>query len=405
MVSLHLGVIVHSLLVAGLTQTSTASSTAAAAQQLERSEVHFKPGSGLVAVSADKAFRLAIRARAQVLYTAHESESWDNALELRRARVAFTGHAFGEHNKYKLEIAISSRDLGVRDGVATRSPLLDYVFTFDHVRDLTLQLGQYKVPFNRERVISSGDLQMIDRSIVNAELTLDRDLGFDLRSSDLFGLDLFRYYAGVYINAGQGAFEAKDFDFMYIVRFEVLPFGMFKDYVPVDFSRSETPKLSLGVAYAFLDEAAKDRGILGRAAKDAGTTDFNLGLVDVMFQVAGLSVQGEAIVRHGERNPGAAVDDAGDPIAPELPRNAAGAFLQAGYLIPDSMLEISSRIGLIRPFGDDSSLTKSNEVGAGVSYYFGEHPFKLQADYFRLWSLGGIEEGEHRIRVQLQAGL
>lgn len=42
-------------------------------------------------------------------------------------------------------------------------------------------------------------------SHLNAEFNLDRGLGFDLRSSNLAGLNSFKYYVGLYIGEGRNA--------------------------------------------------------------------------------------------------------------------------------------------------------------------------------------------------------
>ena len=44
-----------------------------------------------------------------------------------------------------------------------------------------LWVGQTKLPGNRERVISSANLQQVDRSLLNSRFNIDRDFGFQLR--------------------------------------------------------------------------------------------------------------------------------------------------------------------------------------------------------------------------------
>ncbi len=376
----------------------------------------FKLGKGLVVSSQDGDFGLETRLRAQFLYTIASEQDDDGewgpateGLQIRRARLQFKGHFWGKHNKFKTEFAVSPRDMGVRDssngGTPGTSLLLDWYLDFDHVRDLSLRVGQYKVPFNRQRVISSGDLQLVDRSIVNSEFTVDRDIGLDIRSKDLFGLDLLKYYLGVYAGEGRNSNNQSDFGMMYLARVEVLPMGGFKDYAEVDFERLATPKMSIGLGYGYLDRAKRDRGIIGSAPADGGTTDFNLLNGDIMLKYAGLSVFSEAIWRKGSRTPGSAVDDMGAAIAEAAPLDGYGAMLQAGYLLPKSRFEVAARGGIVRPSGDDSALDEEDEVGGGVSYYFAQHPFKLQADYFHLSEGPDADNrsASHRVRIQLQA--
>jgi hypothetical protein len=234
-----------------------------ATREVAAGGIRYRPGKGFELKTADGDFSLTTKLRAQVLYSTESSEEAglvqvSEGLQIRRARVAFSGNIFGKHNKYKMELAVSPRDEGVGASGVMLTPLLDWNMTFDYLPAATLVVGQYKVPYSRQRVISSGSLQFVDRSIVQGEFNLDRDIGLDIRSSDpLF--DLFRYYAGVYIGEGRGAFELTQPGLMYLGRVEVLPFGEFADYVEADFERSLKPRLSVGVAYAYLDNAGATR--------------------------------------------------------------------------------------------------------------------------------------------------
>ncbi len=159
---------------------------------LEKS--YFKPGTGLVLTSGDERFQLAPRLRVQYLYemTAEDEADPVQRFQIRRARLQFKGYIFNKNNKFKAEFAFSPNDVGMKGAPPTTSPLLDFYVDFAYLRDLTLRVGQYKISHNRERMISSGDLQLVDRSIVNSEFTLDRHVGLDLRSKDLFGIDKLR---------------------------------------------------------------------------------------------------------------------------------------------------------------------------------------------------------------------
>ena len=254
--------------------------------------------------SADERFRLEVRARGQIAYDVRGPDDWRHQIQIRRARLQLSGYTFSPNVRFKLEIALSPADVGISDsqvdGVPTRSPLLDFYVDFRHLRDLQVRVGQYKVPSNRQRVISSGNLQLVDRSILNAEMTLDRDVGFDLRSADFLGLGKLRYYAGVYMGRGRGARGYDDFGLMYLGRVEVLPFGLFDDYVEGDFDRTG-PRLSLGAGYVHVDRARRNRGILGDVPVDGGTTDTHHLFVDAHFKARGFSLLAEWSWRSGAR--------------------------------------------------------------------------------------------------------
>ncbi|MFT5680230.1 MAG: phosphate-selective porin OprO/OprP [Myxococcota bacterium] len=408
---------VLSLLVAG---TAAADDTLAPEWEAERvskrpidaEAAQFVPGKGLEIASVDGDFKLQTRLRAQYLYQGvmTADEDAEHYFMIRRARLQFSGNMWGKNNKFKAEIAISPRDDSFEgvdfngddaddSNLVKTTPLLDWYQEFTQIRDLNVRIGQYKVPYSRQRVISSGNLQLVDRSVTsNAEFTLDRDLGIDIRSKDLFGLDLFKYYAGVYIGEGRNTSNktigAGDQGLMYIARVEVLPFGSFKDYSEADLARSTEPGLSIGAAYAYVAEAPKTRGILGSTITD-DVWNYQNVTGDLMFKYAGFSLLSEVFMRQGEAESGVATS------------NGWGTMAQAGYLIPNTAAEITGRYGMNRRIGTETESVFDeglNEAGGGVGYYFAHHPLKLQADVFRIWNeADGQEAGELMIRSQLQA--
>jgi hypothetical protein len=379
------------------------------AHDVDLDKAQYVPGDGLTFSSKDGRFELATRLRAQLLYSlAHDGEdrSTLHGLQIRRARLQFKGHVFNEHNQFKVELALSPRDMAF-DGVPTRTPILDWYFDFTYLRDLSLRIGQYKIPYSRQRVISSGDLQLVDRSGANSEFNLDRDIGIDIRSKDFLGVDRLRYYAGVYLGEGRDQFELGNFELMYLGRVEVLPFGLFDDYEEADFDRSLKPRLSLGAAYAFVDGAVNNRGVLGSAPTDGGTTDYHNITADAVFKIGGFSLFGDVYYRQGRRDFGDAtvVDDLGveTPAPREAARNGLGWSAQAGFLIPRVPFEIAGRYAEVLPSSPASALMRRDEAGGGLSYYFAGHPLKLQLDYFALWTDGRIERADSLVRLQLQA--
>lgn len=397
--------------------------------RIDNDENTYKPGTGMHLESEDGKFALTTRLRAQMRQeilseTSGGESELSQVFQIRRARLQFKGHTFNEHNKMKVELAFSPRDLGVRDGQVRRTPLLTWYFEFDYLRDLTLRMGQYKIPYSRQRVVSSGDLQLVDRSLANGEFNEDRDIGFDLRSKDLFGLGGYlRYYAGVYMGEGRDFGDRNataDFKLHYLGRLEVLPMGDFKDYKEADIERNLTPKLSLGGAYSFHHDAQRDRGVLGSTPDDGGTTNYHSFNVDYAFKWYGFSSTGEFHWRKGDRAPGGAmIMDPTDPtlavLAPvSAARNGYGLHVQAGYLFPRTAIEIAARYSGVRGNGTQdpgdlatdtdgfTSLGREDSVGGGLSYYFAGHPWKLQTDFFHSWKDGDQGESEDLFRLQLQ---
>jgi hypothetical protein len=349
----------------------------------------WKPGS-------DEMFALDFRLRVQLRYELqhdHEERETSNVFSVRRARLQFKGHLFGEHNKYYLQIAISPNDMGWTADGPSFTPIRNWELSFDYLRDLTVTVGQMKVNYNRQRVISSGDLQLPDRSTVTGEFTLDRDVGLKLSSNDLGGIGYLRYSLGIFNGEGRDGYRVDDMGMLYVARLELVPTGDADGEWTddeVDWSRSLRPSFVIAGAYAFHDRAKRDRGSLGNRPLDQGTTDFHQAQADLMFKYAGLSLTGEFQWRKGIRQfgEGTVIDDMGmEVLAPRLAaRNGLGYFVQAGVLIPRLPLEFIGRWAQIIGLGDASqtSLPDSEEAGGGVSWYFARHSLKLSADYFRL---------------------
>jgi phosphate-selective porin OprO and OprP len=372
---------------------------------VEAGGIKFRPGKGVEINSADDDFQLRIRVRVQLLYSlvrgnlgprdADEPEELRNDFAIRRARFIFQGHAFGKDNQYKLEI----------DPLRPDNVVLDYYLDFTQNKNVEVRVGQYKISSNRQRVISSGDLQMVDRSSVNAEFSLDRDIGLDIRSRDFLGKNRMRYVLGISAGNGINNFHFQDFGMVYLVRLEYLPLGIFDDYTEVDFDRTG-PRLSIGSTYSYFVHAEKQLGMIGAPFADGGTANYQFAYADVMFKARGFSLLSEFALRTGTRIVGdITTDPDGNPIEPTLARNGAGWMAQAGYLIPKIRLEFAARGSIIRAIGSSTSVQDSNGTTFSASWYFFRHPFKIQADVSQEWRSEAFNDGGTTVRIQLQASL
>lgn len=385
----------------------------------------WKPMTGVQIKSADDRFALTLRLRAQLRYELeHDDEANDtrNVVMVRRARIQMRGHVFGEHNKYYFQIALSPKDMDWTSDGPTFTPIRDWQVSFDYLRDLTITVGQMKKPFNRQRVMTDGNQQLVDRSITSAEFNIDRDVGVKLSSKDLAGLGYLRYAVGVFNGEGRDAYRLADSGFAYVGRLEILPMGNAAenwDYDEVDWKRSRRPSVSVGLTYAYDDRAQHDLGSHGDRFADGGTVDYHHAEADAMLKIAGLSVTSEFEFREGHRNFGDAtvVDQAGVEMpAPRIPaRDGLAYHVQAGFLIPRVPVEIAARWGQIFGLGGPrrTSLPDRDEVGGGLSYYIARHSLKIQADYFRgrsdvydpevlAFHGRGWRDGTDEFRVQLQ---
>lgn len=376
--------------------------------------VSFKPGRGLVVTSADSNYEFGIGVRLQFLSIVEHAQNVDarQTFQIRRARLSSAGHIGSPHLKYRFELAFGPREVNTTGGVPQTSPLNDAVADWTGLRDVNVRVGQYKVPLDRQRIIPFFRLQLIDRAITDTEFTFDRDVGMDLHSDDLFGLGLFRYNLGVFTGDGRNTFGLGPFALTYVARVEVSPFGAFDGYSEVDFERSDL-RASLGAAYLLIDDAPRDRGILGAAPADGGTTDMQVATVDLLLKFKGISALSAFFYRNSRRNPGPLEDEAGmpilgsngEPIGIAPSRDGVGFLAQAGYLLPGWPLEVAARYAVLD--GVDSpnrdGLTRTEEFAGAVNYYFVNHQLKLQANYAQIVTNGDYAGALGRLLTQLQA--
>jgi phosphate-selective porin OprO/OprP len=389
-------------------------------REAELPNARYKIGNGVTISSANGRYSLQVRARLQFRYDLEhpnvEGEPVSQLFQIRRARVVLAGNVFSPYIRYQFQFGFSPRDMSndipsdLEDSIR-RNPLRDARLEFTRLRNFTIWAGQSKVPFSRERVISSSNLSMVDRSLVNAEFSLDRDIGIVATSKDLGGLGKLGYSLGVFMGEGRNSFESRDAGLLYVGRFEVTPFGKFEDYVQGDGERSKAPGLSIGAAYAFHDRAHAARGVGGNPPADGGTTNFHHVTADLAFKWRGVSLLTAFHLRRGfDRVNGGVVDADDMPIATVPARQGIGWIGQLGWVVPKIPLELVGRYALARNvYGQQSSQPEADEAGVGINWYFVGHNLKLQLDYFRLWdgSLGAsyAEQARHgtdRFRVQVQ---
>jgi phosphate-selective porin OprO/OprP len=406
-------------------KTDVTAFNARTGDESEISQSRHKIGKGLTFTSKDRRFSLQVRARLQLRYDVEHYNALDaegqakdtmQSLQIRRARLQLQGNVFSPYVRYVFQFGFSPRDmqndLPQDPGALRRSPLRDARVEFDRLRDFTVWMGQFKVPFSRQRIISSSNMNMVDRSLVNAEFNLDRDIGFQAMSKDLGGLgNRLAYYVGVFMGEGRNAFDLKDTGMLFVGRLELMPFGKFDDYTEGDVARSKKPGLSIAGAYAFQDRAHAAKGSIGDFPADGGTTDFHHINTDLLFKWRGLSLQTALHLRKGfNRKSGGAVDETGAAIPTVPTRQGLGWYGQLGYVVPKIPLEIVGRYGLVRnTHGALSSLKDQDEAGGGLNWYFVGHDLKLQLDYFRVWDQGmgtttaeRARNGTDRVRLQFQ---
>jgi len=338
-------------------------------------------------VGQDSTWSMKIGARMQFLASSvwQEGESNNINFLVRRARLKFGGYAFTPKLRYKLELGLSNRDMAgsnLQTGYAPRM-ILDAVMKYNFAKNLDLWFGQTKLPGNRERVISSANMQMVDRSILNARFNIDRDIGLQLRHhftiSDHF---VVREILAISQGEGRNITTGNIGGLQYTGRVELLPMGNFTskgDYFGSDLKREPKPKLAIAATYNYNNNAVKTRGNQGSyMTTDYGYYETNISnvFVDAMFKYKGFSFMGEYADRNSN-NP-FATDSDGTETGDVVQVGEAFNF-QSGYLFKNNW-EVSGRYSNVKLDESITGKTPENQYTLGVSKFIAGHSLKIQTD-------------------------
>ena len=347
-----------------------------------------KFGKGLFnLVGQDSSWTMKVGVRFQFLATSlmSEEESPLTGFLIRRSRLKFDGYAVSPKLQYKIELGLSNRDMSGVSIYTGNTPryIMDAVLKYNFYQNFVLWVGQTKLPGNRERVISSANMQQVDRSILNSRFNIDRDIGFQLRHhftiADHFVIkEIFALSQGEGRNVVTGNIGGHQ----YTGRIELLPMGNFTskgDYSGSDLKREQTPKLAIGVSYDHNNNAVRTRSNMGSyMVTDTGfyETNINTLFIDAMFKYKGFSLMAEYANR-----------DAKDPIAKnsdgtvtgDVVQVGKGVNLQSGYLFKNNW-EISGRYSSVELDESITGVMPEYQYTFGLSKFIVGHSLKVQTD-------------------------
>ncbi len=344
----------------------------------EHAMIHFENGVGFDAPG--KQFSMNIRFRLQNrigFITASNDDFTVTEIEalVKRMRLRFDGFVLSTNLSYTIQLAFTRYD---QDWDKTHFPniLRDAMIYYRFNSKFYMGFGQGKLPGNRQRVTSSGQLQFIDRSNANNLFNIDRDFG------------LFAYYSvpintavlnikGA-ISSGDGRNDSYSGDGLaYTGRIEVLPLGSFTDkgdYSEGDLKREPSPKISLAATYSYNIHAHKSSGQYG--FEITNPKNIESVFVDALFKYKGVSVASEYLMRNCDNPMTFSVVDSSQLYI----YTGNGFFSQASYLFKNNY-EVAGRYSVVNPSSSISSKeVKTEYYTIGVSKYIKEHRIKLQAN-------------------------
>lgn len=331
----------------------------------------YKIGKGLTFQSRDGKFEASIKNRLQTRYTftdqSDPAKDDTSSFAVRRMKTLIRGHILYPSLRYQFQASFAPK------------PALDDAFLQWRPRPyFGAQVGQYRVPFNRQNINSSGSLQLVDRAITDEFFAFGRDQGVTVIGS-WFGpkSDQLQWDLGIFNGNGVNPASNENSDHLGVARILYMPLGAFKYYTESDLDDGRKPLLGLGAAGAFnsqADTSGKEKATIlgdtrfgrffGSGIKDL--FDVAQATADAQFRYRGFSVLGDYFWAEADPN--------------TLPsKRAVGYDFQAGYFIIPRRLEAAFRYAFVDR-DRDAAHSGLREVGGALGYFFLGQSLKLQMD-------------------------
>lgn len=378
-------------------------------QQRIYSLPYYSYGKGLGFTSPDSIYQMNIRFRIQSRASLKGQQNEDNAIDgqIRRLRLRLDGYVGDPRFTYAVQLSFAPGDLGgsVQEGQNIQI-IRDAVVFYSINEKWSIGFGQTKLPGNRQRVNSSGALQLTDRSINNAAFNVDRDFGLQLNYLNQ-NRDEFSYNFKGAISQGEGRniTDNNDANLAYTGKVELYPFGSFKkngEYFEGDLMREETPKLMVSGTYQFNNKAKRSQGQQGFELYDK--RDLHAIFGDLIFKYNGFAFMGAYMQRYTKY-----------PLAFD-PQNwlvnnyvvaGKGFDLQSSYLFPNNF-EIIGRYSW-QKMHEDVHIYRphAQQLTVGLTRYIWEHAFKVQAEAtFNIEEYAnGLIKNPWYLRFQIEIGI
>jgi len=357
------------------------SSNVVLSQETTRSSASFDFNEkGIIFQTSDTSSQVMMRFRIQSSMTFNTESEEDfsianSDMSIRRMRLRFGGFLHDPRLTFNLQLSFARGDMDFKDSDIPN--IIRDAMVFWNIRpNLQIGVGQTKLPGNRQRVISSGDLQFPERSLVNSKFTLDRDFGVQAYYSHSISDVLINLRGAISTGDGRYAPQMSGAKFAYTGRVELLPFGRFAqggDYFESDLSREPKPKVSIGLSYSDNKKSTRTHGQLG--SKLYSPRDMQSIMSDVLLKYRGFALYGEYAQRNAE-----------DPITRNETGDIKYVYTGTGYLGQMSYLfknnvEIASRYVVVAPDEELKGLSGADwnrHIAAVCTYYFSKHRAKLQ---------------------------
>jgi len=293
----------------------------------------------------------------------------ETTIGISRARVKIGGHIYKPYYTFYFEQDLKGGNL------------LDFRVQIEKMKFLKLRVGQWKARYSRERVISSGKQQGLERSIINRIFTIDRQQGISIYGNlDGDGMADFSYWLSAFMGTGRGGGPSDDNNLMYMLRWQWNPNGEVLAFSGSDlkFHKKFTSSIAIaGVTNTSAYTAFSTRGgeqLYGFEPGVPGQYKVDQLLFETAFKYKGISWQQEFHYKN--------IDDKVNLEVTTL----IGNYFQIGYffhgIFPKfpAPFEIFARQAFYDP-NIEIAGNNNYEFTVGCNWFFKGHKNKLTFDY------------------------
>ncbi len=303
-------------------------------------------GKGMTWASEDSLYSLTLGGRLHIRYQAQLPEDMstvDSAgFNVRRGRVSMSGQAGSKRLSYALSMELNSAS----------APLLDYHMDMRYRDELSIRVGQAKVPYTRSYLASSKVRVFHELNETQELQRYDRDIGLWALGKFLDGR--LRYHTGISNGAGKNAAN-DNIDLVGALRIEGVALGEYIEPGFGDVEGTEAPAITLGAAIVhdlvrvpeeLVGIAIPNRDVDGNGIEDnvrvistAMDAQFRLKGFEFFLEGTWRHERWGTIVEHGDNSDLAAAINASNSGR----RNYLGVTAQASYFVLPGKLLVGAR--------------------------------------------------------------
>jgi len=329
--------------------------------------------------SPDGRFKLAIDGQLQFRYVFNRRERFDrvrDGFEFTRARLTLRGHVFGDKLSFLVRTDPTRNEPGLVTGLYyLRDAWIQYQFN----DNWAIRVGQMKVPYNREELVSSAYQQAVERSQINEAMNAGRTQGIELRWAGETSKFYFQFNEGTADSLGgfnlAGGLQPVNtsalqpgVEYAFAARWEELLAGEWRQFQDITSPPDDPFGVMIGVA-GFVQEAES----IGSGAPRRDEERWYGAAVDLSIEYGGANLFAQGLWSY--------VDNGGFGLI-----NVYGITVQGGFYTT-AKTELFTRFEYGWWNLGSAAFADLNLLTVGMNYYLDGHDAKLSFDLGAAFSI------------------